>query len=78
LDEADFYAAELENVDFDSCSLDKTEFSSSKLKHVDLRSSAIATISGISSLAGAMIDSMQLELLAPLLANELKLVVKDD
>lgn len=78
LDEADFYAAELENVDFDNCSLDKTEFSSSKLKNVDLRASEVADISGISSLAGATIDSIQLVLLAPLLAHELKIIVKDD
>jgi uncharacterized protein YjbI with pentapeptide repeats len=78
LDEADFYAAELESVDFENCNLDKTEFSNSKLKHVDLRSSEIAGISGIASLAGAIIDSMQLVSLAPLLASEFRIIVKDD
>jgi uncharacterized protein YjbI with pentapeptide repeats len=78
LDEADFYSAELESVDFENCSLDKTEFSNAKLKHVDLRSSEITGVSGISSLAGAIIDSMQLVRLAPLLASECKIIVKDD
>jgi uncharacterized protein YjbI with pentapeptide repeats len=78
LDEADFYSAELENVDFQNCNMDRTEFSSSRLKHVDLRSSEIVSITGIGNLSGAIIDSMQLITLAPLLASELKITVKDD
>lgn len=78
LDEADFYAALLENVNFTNCSLIKTEFSTSKLMNVDLRTSDLSGILGIGSLAGATIDSIQLALLAPQLAYQLKLVVKDD
>jgi len=77
LDEADFYAAELQNVVFLNCLLNKTEFSGSKLKRVDFRSSDILTILGLSSLAGAIIDSTQLVTLAPLLASVLKIEVKD-
>lgn len=78
LDEADFYAATLTNVTFQNCSLTKTIFSDTKLKNVDLRSSDVLSISGIPSLKGAIIDSMQLVSLAPILALELGLIVSDD
>lgn len=77
LDEADFYSAELHKVTFQNCSMNKTEFSGSKLKTVDLRSSDILNISGVASLAGSTIDSMQLMAIAPILANELRISVKD-
>ncbi len=78
LDQADFYQSELKNVAFLNCVLDKAEFSASKLKQVDFRSSEITGILGIKSLAGAIIDSAQLMALAPILANELMIEVKDD
>jgi uncharacterized protein YjbI with pentapeptide repeats len=78
LDEADFYNAHLKNVWFQGCILHKTEFSGAKLDKVDLRTSDITTISGISTLAGATIDSTQLIALAPLLAHELKIIVDDN
>lgn len=77
LDEVDFYAAELRNVVFQNCTLHKTEFSGSKLKSVDLRASDISNISGIASLAGATISSVQLVGLAPLLAHEFKINIQD-
>jgi uncharacterized protein YjbI with pentapeptide repeats len=76
--DTDFYSAELNNVTFEKCDLDKAEFSGSKLKKVDLRSSDITNISGITSLAGSIIDPVQLIGLAPRLASELKITVKDD
>lgn len=78
LDEDDFYSAELCKVAFLNCTMEKTEFSGSKLKQVDLRTSHIAGISGISGLAGATIDSTQLVALAPILAAELKIEIKDE
>ena len=78
LDEADFYNTELENVQFQYCSLIKTEFSSAKCKKLDLRTSDISSILGIESLAGAIIDSMQLIALAPMLAQSFKIKIEDD
>lgn len=78
LDEADFYMAELENVYFRGCSLRKTEFSSAKLKRVDLRTSDVAEIAGVTSLAGAIIDSVQLVALAPLLATASNIQIRDE
>lgn len=77
LDEADFYAAELHNVAFVRSSLIKTQFSGAKLKLVDFRSSDVVSILGLGSLAGAVIDSSQLAALAPLLAAQLKIAVRD-
>lgn len=78
LDEADFYSTELTDVSFQNCSMDRTVFSSSKLKHVDFRTSTINNISGIRSISGSTIDSAQLISIAPLLAHELKIIVKND
>lgn len=78
LSEADFYSAQLENVSFENCLLEKTEFSASKLKKVDLRTSNITNVLGIHNLSGAIIDSIQLTLLAPRLAAEYKIIIKDD
>lgn len=77
LTEADFYNATIENVSFENCRLDKVEFSSSTLKNVDLRTSDIAHILGVQDLSGAIIDSIQLMGLAPRLAAEYKIIVKD-
>lgn len=78
LDEADFYAAQLINVAFQNCSLVKTQFSDATLKQVDLRTSDINDLLGVSSLKGAIIDSIQLVSLAPVLANQLGIDVKND
>jgi uncharacterized protein YjbI with pentapeptide repeats len=77
LDEADFNAAELKNVYFHKCLLDKAEFSNSKLSKVDFRTSDINRVLGISSFAGAIIDSLQLTSIAPVLASELNIDVRD-
>lgn len=78
LSEADFYNAQLENVSFENCLLNKTEFSASKLKKVDLRTSNITNIMGVENLGGAIIDNLQLMSLAPLLAAQHKIIVRDD
>lgn len=77
LTEADFYNAKLEDVSFENCRLDKVEFSAAKLETVDLRTSDITNVFGIHNLGGAIIDSTQLMSLAPRLAAEYKIIVKD-
>jgi uncharacterized protein YjbI with pentapeptide repeats len=78
LDEADFYGASLKHVWFQDCALGRTQFSTAKLSNADFRTSNITDVLGISSFSGAIIDSMQLIALAPVLANEFKITVKDD
>lgn len=48
----------------------------SELKHVDLRGAELEDIHGVSRLRGAMITSTQLQLVAPLLANEIGIEVE--
>ncbi len=78
LTEADFYNAELTDVAFQNCILHKTQLSGVKLTRVDFRGSDIRTILGVNSLRGAIIDSVQLAELAPLLAAELQIHVQDE
>lgn len=76
--ETDFQAAELTNVEFSDSYLEKVEFGQCKIKNVDLRTSELCNVRGWQSLLGVKIDSMQLAMIAPQLANELGLTVKDD
>ncbi len=78
LSEADFYCSELTNVRFDGCALDGVEFSGSKLKRVDLRCSDVSSLRSANSLTGAIIDSTQLIILAPLLAAEAGIEIDDE
>ncbi len=77
LREADFQGATFEHVSFERCQLADVEFSGISAKGLDLRSSDIVGIRGIASLKGAVIDSLQLALLAPHLAAEVGLKVQD-
>jgi uncharacterized protein YjbI with pentapeptide repeats len=75
--DTDFYNAELTNVRFDKCNIEKIELSGTKNKNLDLRSSQLGSIHGSGSLKGAIIDQMQLMQLAPYLAQEIGLTIKD-
>jgi uncharacterized protein YjbI with pentapeptide repeats len=78
LDEADFYGASLKNIRFQNCTLQRTQFSTAKLSKADFRTSDITGVLGVSSFAGAIIDSLQLLAIAPVLAQEFKITIKDD
>lgn len=75
--ESDFLNATLHDVMFESCVLERTVFDQVKCKMVDLRRSQLSEISGWTSLKGAMIDTVQLMSVAPYLANELGIVVRE-
>ena len=77
MNEADFQAAELTDVAFQNSHLEKVEFGQCKLKSVDARSSQLFDIRGWQSLKGLTIDSAQLVSIAPQLAVELGLVIKE-
>lgn len=77
LNESDFYMARLENVQFQYCTFNKCQFSGATLKNVDLRTSDLTDLSGVSGLAGATIDHVQLIALAPLLASENRIAVRE-
>jgi uncharacterized protein YjbI with pentapeptide repeats len=74
---ADFHGATLQNVAFEDCELADAQFAGAKLSNVDLRSSRIAGLKSGEGLSGAIIDSLQLLDLAPLLAASIGLRVED-
>lgn len=74
---ADFYEAILTSVSFESCIMTDAQFSGVKCTKVDLRSSDITSIKGIDSLRGAIIDQAQLIGIAPMLAYQLGIEVRD-
>jgi uncharacterized protein YjbI with pentapeptide repeats len=75
--DTDFLGATLHDVSFESCRLERTVFAKANCKSVDLRSSDLLEISGWSALKGATIDGAQLVAIAPYLANELGIVVRN-
>jgi fluoroquinolone resistance protein len=77
LDEADFFASTLQAVRFDRCRLVRTDFSGATLKRVDLRGSELDPAGDVNGLRGAIVDSIQLAGLAPLLARAAGITVDD-
>lgn len=78
LDDADFGAAELRAVRFVDCRLVRADFSGARLTRVDMRGSELDPIGDVAGLRGAIIDSIQLAGLAPLLARAAGISVADD
>lgn len=74
---ADFSNATLVQVVFDGCQLDQAEFSQVSLEKVDMRGSELIGLRGWRFLKGAIIDDVQLQSIAPYLAAEIGLQVKE-
>jgi len=74
---ADFQGASLDATLFSDCQLVEADFSKAKLSLVDLRGSELAFVGSVLGLRGAIIDPLQLMELAPILAQELGITVKD-
>ncbi|HEV7453891.1 MAG TPA: pentapeptide repeat-containing protein [Candidatus Saccharimonadales bacterium] len=77
LAETDFQVAELHDIEFQGCTLDRAEFGHARVKNVDARTSQLIDIRGWEYLKGLTVDSMQLAAVAPQLALELGLIIKD-
>ncbi|HSX00238.1 MAG TPA: pentapeptide repeat-containing protein [Patescibacteria group bacterium] len=77
LTETDFQAAELSEVTFQSSILDRVEFGHCKVKMSDARTSQLLDIRGWEYLKGITIDSLQLMAVAPQLALEIGITIKD-
>ena len=70
--------AELQSVAFVDCRVDELNVSGATLSTVDLSGATLRTLVGVESLRGAMISHQQLVDLAPLLAAQVGLEVRDD
>jgi uncharacterized protein YjbI with pentapeptide repeats len=77
LTNADFLKAEMYKVAFEDCLLEQTDFNQCSLRDVDLRSSQLINVKGWKYMGGVIIDSVQLTLIAPHLADELGIKVVD-
>jgi uncharacterized protein YjbI with pentapeptide repeats len=77
MSETDFQAAELSEVEFQDSYLEKVEFGQCKIYNVDACSSELVNIRGWQYLKGLTIDPTQLIMVAPQLAFELGLKIKE-
>jgi len=74
----DVREAQLESVAFVDCRVDELNVAGATLAQVDLSGARLRTLVGVESLRGAIVSHEQLVDLAPLLAAELGLEVRDD
>jgi uncharacterized protein YjbI with pentapeptide repeats len=77
MSETDFQGAELIEIAFQASHLERVMFDQCTIKSVDARTSQLFDIRGWQALRGLVVDSVQLTTIAPQLASELGLVIKD-
>ena len=74
----DVRAAQLRSVGVVDCTIDELNVAGATLSKVDLSGARLRSLIGVESLRGAIVSQAQLHDLAPLLATELGLEVRDD
>ena len=77
IDELDLSGIDARRVRFEDCRVGTLRLHGGNLRDVDLRGLEMRVVSGVGSLSGATISSVQLTELAPLLAEYLGLRVED-
>jgi uncharacterized protein YjbI with pentapeptide repeats len=75
--EADFGGAAISASRFSNCDLGGADFSKAELASVDMAGSSLDIAGSVLALRGAIVDSSQLIELAPRIAQELGITVKD-
>lgn len=78
LGDLDLRGATLRRVAFDDCRVRELAVRGARLTALDLRGADLERIDGVTSLAGSIVSEAQLVRLAPLLAEELGLSVRED
>ena len=76
-DTLDLFGCKAKRVAFENCSVEELDVRTATLEDFDLRGLAFSQVNGLQSLYGGTINELQLMQLAPLLANNLGLVVLD-
>jgi uncharacterized protein YjbI with pentapeptide repeats len=77
LQDPDFGGATLRRVTFQACRLVAADFTNARMEQVDLRGSELDVARGYDGLRGAIVDSAQVVTLAPALAQQLGITVRD-
>lgn len=75
--EADFRGAAINASRFSRCELERADFSKAELAWVDMGGSSLDIAGSVLGLRGAIVDSLQLMDLAPRMAQELGITVKE-
>lgn len=75
--ETDFMGAKLKDVEMIDCTIDKTIFDQVTVASLDISQSTIESLSGWRDLKGATIGSVQLVQVAPQIAHQLGLRIKE-
>ncbi|WP_445153527.1 pentapeptide repeat-containing protein [Arthrobacter sp. Hor0625] len=75
INELDLGSCAATRVALKNCTIGSLDVSGARLKDFDLRGTELRSISGLGSLAGAVVDGDQLAMLAPLLAAQLGITV---
>ena len=78
LDDADLSGATLRSVEFAHSRLRRVSIDEMRLERVDFRGSDLDPDGDVTALRGAIVDSLQIVGLGPLLARGLGLVIRDD
>jgi uncharacterized protein YjbI with pentapeptide repeats len=76
IDELDLSTATVQRLALHNCRIGTLDVANATLTDADLRSSDFGAVHGVEGLRGAIIDDVQLALMAPLLAAHLGLVVE--
>ena len=76
LTESDFQGSSFINVRFSNCDIDRLSVNNCTFSNVDMRSSKFTDLQGASSLKGVTMSREQLIMLAPVLANEIGIIVE--
>jgi uncharacterized protein YjbI with pentapeptide repeats len=77
LRDADFGGATLKRVKFPGCTLTRADFSRVTLNQADLRGAELGITAGYESLRGAIMTTAQLISIAPVLARQIGIDIKD-
>ncbi|MBV9870031.1 MAG: pentapeptide repeat-containing protein [Frankiaceae bacterium] len=73
----DFYNTTFDHVTIDSCDLQRAQFDAAIVKCLAITSCNLAGVTGVTGLRGAQIDMSDLPALAPSLAHEIGLKLRD-
>jgi uncharacterized protein YjbI with pentapeptide repeats len=75
---ADFVASDLRRCEFIDCELSGVQLSQARLEGVDLRGCRLSGVGGLERLSGAVLDPLQVEILAPELARAVGIVISTE
>ena len=74
---ADFYNSTFEHVTIDRCDLQRATFDAASVKCLSITNCNLVAIRGVAGLSGAQVDASDLPALAPSLASDAGILIRD-